>query len=56
METETKKCAQCGKERPVAEMKLGKTTERRSGGTVKVEHWFCVDSPCRGYYQMGSEG
>jgi hypothetical protein len=61
---ETKKCAYCGKERPVSEMCQGKITyigSRWNGfewakGVVTDENWYCADSHCHGYDQMAHEG
>lgn len=58
------KCAYCGKERPVSEMKLGKVIFRNSryiGGRWKQfvdekVNWYCADDYCEGYNQMAHEG
>lgn len=49
---EMRTCRYCGKERPLAEMKPGRV---RMNGAWH-EFWFCADTPCKGYFQMGCEG
>lgn len=59
-----KKCAYCGKERPVAEMKRGTVifqNIRFVAGNPKrfidkKENWYCAYGPCHGYDQMAHEG
>jgi len=56
------KCAYCGKERPLEELKEGKIICRERdtfSGKQKIvtkNKLFCKDAPCQGYYQMGEEG
>lgn len=59
---EKKKCAYCGKERPVEEVAQGKIIFRdRNPYTRKAfvnskANWYCIDKGCHGYDQMAHEG
>ena len=53
---EVKRCAGCGKEKPISEMHEGKITEIRQGRVVETKHWFCNGTSCQGYCQMAHEG
>jgi hypothetical protein len=63
--TVIKKCAYCGKERPIEEMKQGTITFRnskydsrgkRKQFVDKKTNWYCNDTSCHGNDQMAHEG
>ncbi len=57
MEKETKRCAYCGKERPIEEMMESRLFYRKSSGaSATAMKWYCNDTGCAGYDQMGHEG
>jgi len=61
---ETGKCAYCGKERPIAELKSGTIIFQDSKWNgVKWKKFvneksnlYCSDGPCHSHDQMGHEG
>lgn len=56
-----KKCAYCGKERPINELKkgnihyIGRDGAGRKASLTKT-NYYCHDKPCHGFDQMGHEG
>ena len=55
------RCAYCGKERPISEMKQGEIIFRTRNQNGKVclgrkVNWYCADKGCYGYDQMAHEG
>ena len=58
-----KKCKQCLKEKPEAEMRQVTIIQQRYDSLRRQRQhissdkmWFCKDTPCAGHYQMGCEG
>ena len=56
MEKETKRCAYCGKEKPIEEMMESRLFYRKSSGaSATAMKWYCKGTGCAGYDQMGHE-
>ena len=63
---ETKKCAYCGKERPIKEMSQGTITTRGTkwssckgkyvASVERTINWYCADGGCQDNDQMTQEG
>lgn len=59
--SELRRCSYCGTERPIEEMKQGKTTfrsrdDRGRACIAEAYGWYCKDKWCHGYAQMACEG
>jgi hypothetical protein len=51
-----KKCAYCGSERPLSELKKSKLTYIMNKQVRQDYRLYCHDKPCAGHDQMAHEG
>lgn len=51
-----RKCAYCGKERPLSEMKQGTNRGKFVKFADKKTNWYCSDSSCHLHDQYAHEG